>query len=91
MWQRRIEDVSKTCTNESNSTAQLAGMSFGLAIGGAVFVNTAQANLFAMLPDIPHAQITQLISGTSGALFASLTPERQHAAREVIVGAWQNM
>jgi hypothetical protein len=66
-------------------------MSFGLAIGGAVFVNTSQAGLFAMLRDIPHEDITKLISGTSGALFASLTPELQDAAREVIVGAWQNM
>jgi hypothetical protein len=66
-------------------------MSFGLSIGGTIFVNFAQSGLYSILPGVPRNDISQLISGTSGALFASLTQELQDRVREVIVDAWQKM
>jgi hypothetical protein len=51
---------------------QLSGITFGLAIAGAVFVNDALSKLEALLPDTPPDQLQLFIAGTSSALLESL-------------------
>jgi hypothetical protein len=65
--------------------AQLGGIAFGLAIGGAVFVNGAVANLMVVLPDATREQLQMAISGTSGDYLASLAPAVGAAATDAIV------
>jgi hypothetical protein len=51
---------------------QLSGITLGLAIAGAVFVNDALGRLEAILPGTPLEQLQQLIAGTSSTLLESL-------------------
>jgi hypothetical protein len=67
--------------------AQLGGIAFGLAIGGAVFVNGAVANLMVVLPDAAREQLQMAISGTSGDYLSSLPPAVGAAATDAIVDA----
>ncbi|KAI1374178.1 MFS general substrate transporter [Hypoxylon crocopeplum] len=71
--------------------AQLSGMTFGLAISGAIFVNLAQNGLYQVLPDVPREQVNQLVAGTSGGLLQTFSPEVQDAALDVIVSAWSKI
>jgi BMFP domain-containing protein YqiC len=66
-------------------------MALGLSISGAVFVNSAENKLSQLLPNIPRAQVQQLISGTSSSLLATLDAVTRERALESIVSAWQNM
>ncbi|KAJ5795306.1 Major facilitator superfamily domain general substrate transporter [Penicillium paradoxum] len=71
--------------------AQLAGMTFGLSISGAIFVNLASNNLLALLPEYPQDQVRQIVSGTSGKLLASLSSSLRDQALDIIVSAWQKI
>ncbi|KAJ5504545.1 Major facilitator superfamily domain general substrate transporter [Penicillium fimorum] len=71
--------------------AQLSGLTLGLSISGAVFVNIASNGLFALLPDYPQSQVRQIVSGTSSKLLASLSEELRQQVLVVIVSAWQNI
>ncbi|OQE43042.1 hypothetical protein PENCOP_c003G06262 [Penicillium coprophilum] len=71
--------------------AQLSGMTMGLSISGAVFVNIASDGLFALLPDYPQSQVRQIVSGTSSKLLASLSESLREQALVIIVSAWHNM
>lgn len=71
--------------------AQLSGMTLGLSISGAVFVNSASNDLFALLPEYPQSQVRQIVSGTSSQLLSSLSETLREQALVVIVSAWQNM
>ena len=71
--------------------AQLCGLSFGLSIAGAIFLNVAQNALADLLPNTPLPQIQQIISGTSGGFLNSLNPELRAKALELIVNAWQKV
>lgn len=51
---------------------QLSGITFGLAIAGAVFLNSALNSLEAILSGTPPDQLQQLIAGTSSALLNGL-------------------
>jgi hypothetical protein len=75
----------------TNFTAQLSGLTFGLSISGAVFVNVASNGLFALLPDYPQSQVRQIVSGTSSKLLVSLSENLREQALVVIVSAWHNM
>ena len=65
--------------------AQLSGLAFGLSVAGAIFLNLAQNQLTVLLPTIPKDQIQQFISGTSGALFHTLSPDDRHSALVILV------
>ncbi|KAL8910405.1 MAG: hypothetical protein Q9172_007842 [Xanthocarpia lactea] len=67
--------------------AQLSGLTLGLSVAGAVFLNLAQNDLFAILTDVPRQDIQQLVSGTSSALFASLSADVREQALGAIVKA----
>ncbi|KAJ5892741.1 Major facilitator superfamily domain general substrate transporter [Penicillium tannophilum] len=71
--------------------AQLSGMTLGLSISGAVFVNIASNDLFALLPQYPQSQVRQIVSGTSGQLLSSLSETLREQALAIIVSAWQNI
>ncbi|KAJ5972566.1 Major facilitator superfamily domain general substrate transporter [Penicillium vulpinum] len=71
--------------------AQLCGLTFGLSISGAVFVNTASNGLFALLPDYPQSQVRQIVSGTSSKLLESISEKLREQALAVIVSSWQNI
>ncbi|KAJ5375246.1 Major facilitator superfamily domain general substrate transporter [Penicillium concentricum] len=71
--------------------AQLIGITMGLSISGAVFVNIASNGLFALLPGYPQSQVRQIVSGTSSKLLASLSENMREQALIVIVSAWKNI
>ena len=72
-------------------SAQLCGLAFGLSVAGAIFINLAELGLRELLPNQPLGEIQQVISGTSGSLFTSLSPRLKEQALEVIVAAWQKV
>lgn len=76
-----------TCANQRQCSAQLAGIAFGLAIGGAIFLNTAIDGLSGILPDVARSELQLAISGTSGTFFQSLPDDLRLRSTEVIVGA----
>jgi hypothetical protein len=63
------------------SSAQLSGLTFDLALTGAIFVNLASSNLYTLPTNVPRDEISALISGTSGMPFTSLTPGRQEKVK----------
>ncbi|KGO53547.1 Major facilitator superfamily domain, general substrate transporter [Penicillium expansum] len=71
--------------------AQLSGMTLGLSISGAIFVNLASNDLFALLPEYPQSQVRQIVSGTSGQLLSSLSGKLRDQALVIIVSAWHNI
>lgn len=66
---------------------QLSGITFGLAIAGAVFVNTALSSLEVVLPNTPSDQLQQLIAGTSSALLDGLDASTSDDVLVAIVSA----
>lgn len=72
-----------------NGTAQLTGMTLGLSISGAIFVNSATNGLYKALLSIPHDQVQQLIAGAAGNLLDTLNDEKRTQTLEVIVSSWQ--
>jgi hypothetical protein len=71
--------------------AQLGGLTLGLSVGGAVFVNVASKNLYHILPNTPRDQVQQMVSGTSGHLLKSLSSDVRRKVLEVIVSAWNDV
>jgi hypothetical protein len=71
--------------------AQLGGMTLGLSISGAVFINTAEQGLIKALPNIPRDQIFQVVAGASNSVIESLSEELRVVAFEVIVSSWQKV
>ncbi|KAJ8122256.1 hypothetical protein ONZ43_g1505 [Nemania bipapillata] len=67
--------------------AQLSGLTFSLAISGAVFVNTAQNGLFQLLPDIPRLEVRNLIAGATSKLIDTLPEDVRIDALEIIVSS----
>ncbi|KAL8748076.1 MAG: hypothetical protein Q9190_000104 [Brigantiaea leucoxantha] len=67
--------------------AQLSGLTLGLSVAGAVFLNLAQNDLGHVLPNVPKDEIQQLVSGTSSTLFKSLTPDVRAEVLAIIVNA----
>ena len=65
-------------------------MTLGLSISGATFVNEAQTQLYALLPNIPRADVGQIVSGTSSQVLASLSDTVREQALNIIVSAWHN-
>ena len=70
---------------------QLSGISLGLSISGAAFVNTALRGLQNLLPDVPRQQLQGAISGTSGGFFATLDPTTQAKALDIIMSSLRKM
>jgi hypothetical protein len=69
-------------------TAQLGGMTLGLSISGAVFVNTAVNNLESAL-GLPRVQISQLVAGASNHVLETLSPDLRNLTLDTIVASWQ--
>ncbi|GAP82656.1 putative mfs drug efflux transporter protein [Rosellinia necatrix] len=68
--------------------AQLSGLTFSLAIAGAVYVNTAQAGLFNVLPDVPREDVENLVAGATSNFIHTLPDGLRDAALKVIVSSW---
>lgn len=62
--------------------AQLLGITLGLSIGGAVFVNTALDQIRPLLPNVPEERLQAALSGLAGDIINSLSPA---LAREVLI------
>ncbi|KAL2018286.1 hypothetical protein VTK56DRAFT_990 [Thermocarpiscus australiensis] len=68
--------------------SQLGGMTLGLSISGAVFVNTAVNNLESAL-GLPRLQISQLVAGASNHVLETLSPALRNLTLDIIVASWQ--
>ncbi|SPQ27335.1 3d15febc-b28e-4b88-8b5d-fbbabb85fd3f [Thermothielavioides terrestris] len=68
--------------------SQLGGMTLGLSISGAVFVNTAVNNLESAL-SLPRDQISQLVAGASNHVLETLSPAMRTLTLDIIVASWQ--
>ncbi|KAJ0416313.1 MFS general substrate transporter [Aspergillus carlsbadensis] len=69
--------------------AQLTGMTLGMSVTGAIFVNVAQNRLFALFPDLTRTQVSSLVSGTSSGLLGSLPEATRELVLETIVVGWR--
>ncbi|KAL8759748.1 MAG: hypothetical protein Q9199_000554 [Rusavskia elegans] len=67
--------------------SQLLGITLGLSISGAVFLNKAINGLSEVLPDVSRDEIQTAVLGASGDLFATLPAEVRRNAINVIVNA----
>lgn len=65
--------------------AQLCGITFGLAIASAVFVNDAKVSIMAALPSLSDQQVQSAIEGATGQLFRSLDTQSQSALSNALV------
>jgi hypothetical protein len=65
--------------------AQLSGITFGLAVASAIFVNTALARLQALLPGVSEQDIQSAIEGSAGSFLDSLSTKTRQRALEVLV------
>lgn len=64
-------------------SAQIGSIALGLAISGAVFVNSTQSVLTDILSDVPQSESLQIVSGSSSELFNTLPT----ALRELTLSA----
>ncbi|KAI9654953.1 MAG: hypothetical protein M1821_005706 [Bathelium mastoideum] len=71
--------------------AQFVGIVFGLSISGAIFINEGFKALSAVLPNIPEAQIRQVLSGTSSGVLSSLSSTQVDASIAAIVYSLRKM
>lgn len=60
-------------------------MAIGLSVAGSVFVNQAVRELQSVLPSFDRSELIATVSGTSSALFESLSESTRSAALESIV------
>ncbi|QSS49577.1 MFS drug efflux transporter [Histoplasma capsulatum var. duboisii H88] len=67
--------------------AQLLGITFGLSISGAVFVNYALNGLLKAIPNVTHDEIESALLGVRGDILGSLPANIQVASLTVIVEA----
>ena len=65
--------------------AQLCGITFGLAISSAIFVNDAFSSISAVLPRLSEEEIQSAIEGAAGKLFRSLNPQDQTLLSNALV------
>lgn len=70
---------------------QLVGITWGLAISGAIFVNDAVSGLTQVLPDASRADLQRALLGASGAYFRSLPPHARTQATDTIVLSLQKV
>ncbi|EEH37138.2 hypothetical protein PAAG_07694 [Paracoccidioides lutzii Pb01] len=64
--------------------AQLLGITFGLSISGAVFINYTINGLVKTIPNITYNEVEAALLGVSSNFLGRLTPEIQRASLEVI-------
>ncbi|KAI9778950.1 MAG: hypothetical protein M1835_004801 [Candelina submexicana] len=67
--------------------AQLLGITLGLSISGAVFLNKAISGLGKVLPDVSRDEVQNAVLGASGGLFNALPTDVRKNAIKVIVDA----
>jgi hypothetical protein len=65
--------------------AQLCGITFGLAISSAIFVNDASSSIRTVLPGLSDHDIQSAIEGAAGELFKSLNPQDQAMLSNALV------
>ncbi|KLJ06336.1 hypothetical protein EMPG_10268 [Blastomyces silverae] len=65
--------------------AQLLGITFGLSISGAVFVNYAMNGLLDTIPNVSHDEVESALLGVGSNLLGQLPAEIQAASLRVIV------
>ncbi|KAK9420159.1 putative Major facilitator superfamily domain-containing protein [Seiridium unicorne] len=57
--------------------AQVIGITFALAVPGSIFQNKAMQYIASVLPDVPQDKLGELITGTSGKFYKSLSDADQ--------------
>ncbi|ORY69603.1 major facilitator superfamily transporter [Pseudomassariella vexata] len=65
--------------------AQYSGVTMGLSVAGAVFINDAMNGLRSILPTFPDTELTALISGTSNSAINAVPEELRGAVITAIV------
>jgi hypothetical protein len=65
--------------------AQLCGITFGLAISSAIFVNDTFSSIRTILPKLSDQNIQSAIEGAAGELFDSLNPQDQSTLSNALV------
>lgn len=68
---------------------QLGGITLGLSISGAIFVNTALSGLQQVLPTVPRGQLERALSGTSGGFFDTIEQAQREQSLNVIMASLQ--
>lgn len=71
--------------------AQVAGVTFSLAIGNAVFLNLSQNSIQRILPGVPKSDVQGAISGAGGPFLGTLPLDTQKRVLEAIIGAIQRV
>lgn len=68
-------------------TAQVLGIIVALSISGSVFQNMALEYLASALPEAAVSELSQLITGTSGAFYKSLGPDEKYLVVQQVTAA----
>lgn len=87
-WPHPARNRSLSLLLTALSTAQLGGMTLGLSISGAVFVNTA-VNSLELATGLPPREVAQLVAGASNNVLGTLPPAMRTLALDIIVTSWR--
>lgn len=68
-------------------TAQVLGIIVALSISGSVFQNMALKYLAAALPEAATSELGQLVTGTSGAFYKSLSQDEKYLVVQQVTAA----
>ncbi|TVY16350.1 Efflux pump DEP3 [Lachnellula arida] len=67
--------------------AQVVGTILALSVSGSIFQNIALSKLASVLPNATHSDITQLVTGTSGSFYKSLSADLKTVVVEQVTMA----
>ncbi|KAI8941175.1 hypothetical protein NX059_002412 [Plenodomus lindquistii] len=67
--------------------AQLCGITFGLAIASAIYVNDAVSSIAIVLPNLSSEQVQHAIEGAAGELFSGLDESSRTALSNALVNS----
>lgn len=79
--------LSSTRAFTNIGPAQLCGITFGLAIASAIFVNDAVSSIESVLPNLSSDEVQHAIEGATGKLFAGLDQSSQTALSNALVNS----
>ena len=86
-----LEPVHRAYAISFMLVGQLLGISLGLSISGATFVNIALSGLQTIFPDAPRVELEAVLSGASGSFFQTLSTELQERSLDVIMSTLQKV
>ncbi|KAF5855889.1 hypothetical protein ETB97_008281 [Aspergillus alliaceus] len=70
---------------------QLCGLTIGLSVTGALFINLAKSNLQAVFPTVDKSTLASVVSGTSGGFLETQSDTKKSQALAAIVSALQDV